>query len=89
MSQTRSPSTQRPYELARVCRVWELCRATVYAARPRPTAPTAAPQRRGPKPRWADAALLGHIRAVLAASPFVGEGHRKVWARLRMRLADG
>ena len=23
------------------------------------------------------------IRAVLTASPFVGDGHRKVWARLR------
>jgi putative transposase len=30
-----------------------------------------------------DAALLDAIRAVLAASPFHGEGHRKVWARLR------
>src|SRR5690349_23392736 len=30
-----------------------------------------------------DAALLAAIRAVLAASPFHGEGHRKVWARLR------
>jgi putative transposase len=27
--------------------------------------------------------LLAAIRAVLAASPFHGEGHRKVWARLR------
>jgi putative transposase len=30
-----------------------------------------------------DAGLLAAIRAVLAASPFHGEGHRKVWARLR------
>jgi transposase InsO family protein len=30
-----------------------------------------------------DAALVEAIRAVLAASPFHGEGHRKVWARLR------
>ena len=30
-----------------------------------------------------DAALLEAIRAVLAVSPFHGEGHRKVWARLR------
>jgi transposase InsO family protein len=30
-----------------------------------------------------DAALLEAIRGVLAASPFHGEGHRKVWARLR------
>ena len=31
-----------------------------------------------------DAALLERIRAVLSASPFHGEGHRKVWARLRI-----
>ena len=32
-----------------------------------------------------DTALLEAIRAVLAASTFHGEGHRKVWARLRMK----
>jgi transposase InsO family protein len=32
----------------------------------------------------ADAGLLEAIRAVLTASPFHGEGHRKVWARLRV-----
>jgi putative transposase len=32
-----------------------------------------------------DTELLGEIRRVLADSPFVGEGHRKVWARLRRR----
>ena len=31
-----------------------------------------------------DEALIDAIRAVLAASPFHGEGHRKVWARLRL-----
>jgi len=31
-----------------------------------------------------DAALVDAIRAVLSASPFHGEGHRKVWARLRV-----
>ncbi len=30
-----------------------------------------------------DAELVAAIRDVLAASPFHGEGHRKVWARLR------
>jgi hypothetical protein len=30
-----------------------------------------------------DEALTTEIRAVLAASPFHGEGHRKVWARWR------
>lgn len=85
MSQTVSPSAHRPYGLARVCRVWALPRATVYAARPRPgAAPPRPPHRRGPKPRWTDAMVLAHIRDVLARSPFVGEGHRKVWARLRV-----
>jgi putative transposase len=82
MSQTRSASTQQVYGLARVCRVWEVARSTVYATKGRAASPVAA-QRRGPKPRWSDAALLTEIRAVLAAALFLGEGHRKVWARLR------
>jgi hypothetical protein len=32
-----------------------------------------------------DRDLLSEIRDVLATSPFVGEGNRKVWARLRRR----
>lgn len=32
-----------------------------------------------------DSELLREIRDVLATSPFVGEGHRKVWARLGRR----
>ena len=82
MSQTCSPSTQRRYGLARVCRLWEVARSTVYRQQARPTTPRAGPKR-GPKPRWSDEQLVEQIRAVLAASPFVGEGHRKVWARLR------
>jgi transposase InsO family protein len=83
MSQTCSPSTQRRYGLARVCRMWELARSTVYLAQARPTAPAERPEKRGPKTPWSDAELVEKIRAVLAASPFLGEGHRKVWARLR------
>ena len=41
-------------------------------------------QRRGPKPTVSDDALLAAIRADLARSPWHGEGHRKVWARLRV-----
>jgi transposase InsO family protein len=55
----------------------------VYLVQARRTAPAAVPQKRGPKPRWSDVELLEQIRAVLAATPFLGEGHRKVWARLR------
>jgi putative transposase len=41
------------------------------------------PKRRGPAGIMPDAALTVAIRDILAASPFHGEGHRKVWARLR------
>jgi putative transposase len=83
MSRTTSPSGGKRYGLARVCRVWGVAaRSTVYRHRepPRPAAPRRPGPAAGPMP---DADLLGVIRAVLAASPFHGEGHRKVWARLR------
>jgi HTH-like domain len=47
------------------------------------TLPSSAPRRRGPIGALSDAALAAAIKAVLAASPFHGEGHRKVWVRLR------
>ena len=42
------------------------------------------PGRRGPTPALSDAQLLAAIRSDLARSPFQGEGHRKVHARLRI-----
>jgi transposase InsO family protein len=44
-----------------------------------------APKRRGPKPLISDEDLLVLIRDDLATTPFTGEGHRKVWGRLRFR----
>jgi putative transposase len=82
VSQTISGSTGTPYGIQRVCRVWEQARSTFYARQARAAAPPVTPGRRGPKPVLADADLLAKIRADLAASPFSGEGHRKVWARL-------
>jgi hypothetical protein len=40
--------------------------------------------RRGPKTALADAELTDHIRRVIQQSPFLGEGYRKAWARLRV-----
>jgi putative transposase len=83
MSRTLSPSSGKPYGLARVCRTWRMARATVYRHR---LPPRAEPSRRpGPVGPMSDAGLAAAIRTIVAASPFHGEGHRKVWARLRLR----
>jgi putative transposase len=80
MSRMLSPSSGKPYGLARVCRTWRRARASVYRRR----RPEPVRQRPGPAGPMPDAALLERIRSVLSDSPFHGEGHRKVWARLRI-----
>jgi putative transposase len=83
VSQTVSPSTGRRYGLRRTCQALGVPRSTLYAARAR--AKQAPPrQKRGPKTAWSDAELTDHIRDILARSPFVGEGYRKVWVGLRL-----
>jgi len=85
MSQTVSASTGAAYGVERVCLVWEQARSTFYDRRERAHSRSEGltPGRRGPKPLVPDAELLDLIRRDLAASPFIGEGHRKVWGRLR------
>lgn len=88
MSRTYSISTRRPFGMSLVCRVWGVPRATVYRHRtPLESSETAntqrPPRRRGPQGACSDADLFRHIQAVIEASPFSGEGYRKVWARLR------
>lgn len=83
MSAVTSPTTQRAYGVARVCAAWDVPRSSYYAQQ-KPAVTTIPVVRRGPKPGISDAELLALIRADLATSPFKGEGHRKVWARLRV-----
>jgi hypothetical protein len=88
MADTISPATGRRYGVARVCQVWEVPRSSFYAAQQAGATgaepkPKPSPARRGPKPAISDENLLAAIRADLARSPWTGEGHRKVWARLR------
>lgn len=83
MSAVHSISTRRPYGLARVCRVWDFARSGVYRRRQAAEAPARPRRRPGPQGSMPDAALVEAIRGVLLASPFHGEGYRKVWARLR------
>ncbi len=68
-----------------ICAVWRVPRSTVYARRPQPGCPRVPQCKRGPRTPVSDAALVTAIRAVLAASPFHTEGHRKVRVRLRPR----
>jgi putative transposase len=82
MSRTVSPASGKPYGLARVCQVWRASRATIY--RHLSSSRLEPPRRPGPVGPMPDLALVDAIRAVLTASPFHGEGHRKVWARLRV-----
>ena len=85
MSRETSPGAGKPYGLERVCQVLEFPRSTIYAQQTRETNVVPwPPVRRGPKPKISDTDLLAAILADLEASPFVGEGHRKVWARLRI-----
>jgi len=88
MSETTSAATGRCFGIQRVCQVWERSRSALYARRARAHPRLGAvPARRGPPPRQSAAQLLAAIRADLARSPFHGEGHRKVHARLR--ILDG
>lgn len=83
MSGAISPATSDRYGVERVCSAWGFARSTYYAQTAAAAAPPPVRRQRGPKTALSDEALLTLIRADLAASPFTGEGHRKVHARLR------
>ena len=82
MSAAISLSTGKTYGVVRVCSAWGVARSSHYARKARRNHPSP-PSKRGPRPLLNDEELLALIRADLAKSLFIGEGHRKVWARLR------
>ena len=85
VSQTISPSTHKPYGVATVARVWRVPRSSFYAIKARQSRSAGPPAKRGPKTSHSDTELTELIRQQIAASPFHGEGHRKIWARLRFQ----
>ena len=83
MSGAQSIATRRAYGVQRVCRVWHRARSSVYARRQATRSPARC-RRRGPIGAAPDDVLVAHLRRVLEASPFHGEGYRKAWAKLRV-----
>ena len=89
MSVRRSPATNKPYGIKRVCRAWDMPRSSLYARRKAADAqPAANPVERaprGPKPKLSDAELWLLIKQELDKSLFCSEGHRPVWRRLQRK----
>ena len=83
MSGAQSISTRRAYRagLPRVA-------LRPLHARRQATRSPARCRRRGPIGAAPDDVLVAHIRRVLEASPFHGEGYRKAWAKLRVAGMD-
>lgn len=84
MSRAISPSTKKCYGLQRVCQIWGVARSKIYFQRLR-RLKDSSKQRRGPKPLVSDQMILQSIKTDLEDSPWSGEGHRKVHARIRHR----
>ena len=86
MSGSISPLARCRYGLSRVCSAWAFPRSTFYAQAAPPADPLLPAAKihakRGPKTALDDDALLTLIRTDIKDSPFIGEGHRKVHARL-------
>lgn len=83
VSREASPTTGQVYGVQRVCATAGLARSSYYAQQQRMARPQPLKQRRGPKPEVPDERLQELIREDLETSLFQGEGHRKVWGRLK------
>ena len=85
MAAATSPATGQAYGVKRVCTIWDVARSSFYDAQRQDARSAGRPAgRRGPRPAVSDADLLAAIRRDLDRSLWSGEGHRKVWARLRV-----
>jgi putative transposase len=85
MSRAESPSTKHRYGVAMVAEEFGLARSTYYAGQERAERHCDPPRKRGPHTKYGDSELVARIRKVLSESDFIGEGHRKVWAKLRFQ----
>lgn len=79
MGQETSPSTGKVYGLKKVCWILGVVRSSVYSKK------GTSGKRPGPQGAIPEPDLLQQIKEDIAASPFKGEGHRKVHARIRRK----
>ena len=84
MSAATSPGTGLAYGLRRVCAAWGMARSSFYAMTSGQHAEQPPAKRRGTEARDLGPGAAVAIEADLEASPWEGEGYRKVWARLRV-----
>ena len=82
MTELRSPATSKRYTLSQICRVWGLASSSYYERLKRIAGSVT---RRGPRGAGSDEELISAIKTLLSAGGFVGEGYRKIWARLRFQ----
>jgi putative transposase len=78
MSEKTSPETQLRYGVQMVCKAWGFPRSSFYHKQKGKMK-----QQRGKEPVVKDQELLGAIHECIKESPFSGEGHRKIHARLK------
>ena len=84
MRRAVSPGTGRR-SLTMICAIFRVPRSTVYLAMVAAPVTVVIRGKRGPKTAVSDSEIVTAIRAVLATTPFHGEGYRKVRARLAHR----
>ena len=83
MSQDMSTSQNRIVQVSRKCALAGLARSSLYFARRAGQCARGGPT--GSTGGRRDSELFEPTRSVLSASAFLGEGYRKVWAKLRHR----
>ena len=80
MSETISPTTHRKYGIQRVCAAWQCPRSSLYYSK---KSANASKSNRGKRAKISEEDLIQAIITDIQESPFHGEGHRKVHARLK------
>jgi transposase InsO family protein len=75
--------TSEEYGVSRVCRALEIPRSSFYHRKSSSSEQKEKRQKPGPKSNYSDELVLEKIKEILEESIWTGEGHRKIWRKLR------